>query len=169
MQLYGNLLINHVFFTLTWKGNSPSHFCFSKLCFACIQQQMEENAASQHYGFPAMLQSAWDVDHLEALEVLVPPVQTSPATDIYNLFSKVLSAFQKTVLQKKKNVYLSAISETTSSDGTAPPPQTSTGFEQVTSLSSAHSFDNLKLISDRNQLWIQGLSVKSPTTKAHQC
>lgn len=65
---------------------------------------------------------------------------------------------RKQYFRRKENVYLSAVSETTSSDGTALPPQTSTGFEQVTSFSSAHRFDNLKFISDRNQPRIQGLS-----------
>lgn len=41
-------------------------------------------------------------------------------------------------------------SETTSNDGTALPPQTSSGFEQVTDFSSAHRFNNLKFTSDGN-------------------
>lgn len=63
---------------------------------------MEENAESQHYGLPAMLHSTWDVDHLEALEVLVPLVQTPPATNTYHLFSKVLYFSRKWNFRRKK-------------------------------------------------------------------
>lgn len=50
----------------------------------------------------------------------------------------------------RRKVYLSVVSETTSSDGTALSPQSSTGFEQVTGFSSDHRFNNLKFISDGN-------------------